>query len=327
VNLLCGAFLNTFSVSDVCLEVDFGDNKKLAGETFYSGGKRELVEGGAIFDDISFDRGTRACPITIRFSVDLVCQKGGNSVTISLTSPASNPFIVTTHENQWASAEGSLLNESLFKGSFERCAWPKFVNVFKALYLRVTRQLVPDVALNPSNIVRPLSVDEICYIYERLGRKDSFYKDTWNEFWKKIEECLRKVRFSKHVTEMWISGLIVGFFTRDQAEVTLAADPEGTFLIRFSETSAGSWVISFVGSNSSGRCIKHYLVSILELNSKISLAEFIVHQRHLTQVVKVSVNPVSLRLKPVRVAKDDAFGKFIPKVSEITEVPNHYDTY
>ena len=46
---------------------------------------------------------------------------------------------MTTHENQWAAAEGALFENFLFAESTS-VTWPLLANAFQLLYLRATRQ-------------------------------------------------------------------------------------------------------------------------------------------------------------------------------------------
>lgn len=90
-------------------------------------------------------------------------------------------------------------------------------------------------------------------------------RDAVQEFWKWFGKVLHILRHQKPVPELWsqvrqkktrfsfwfskaafIQGLIFGFISKEAAQDLLRGRPVGTFLIRFSEQSAGQFAVACV---------------------------------------------------------------------------------
>jgi len=56
---------------------------------------------------------------------------------------------------------------------------------------------------------------------------------------------------------LWLKGLIFGFISKEEAEEILQKQPQGTFLLRFSERSAGQFAVAYVKPVVD---VKHYLI-------------------------------------------------------------------
>lgn len=101
------------------------------------------------FQQLTFKKGTRLHLATLQFQQQVkVTETNGSVSSVHLESNATQPLIVTTHENQWAAAEGSLFENTVF-GAQMVVSWPELANWFQILYLRSTRQ-------NPERPHRPL---------------------------------------------------------------------------------------------------------------------------------------------------------------------------
>ena len=57
---------------------------------------------------------------------------------------------------------------------------------------------------------------------------------------------LHKIRYQRHICNLWTRGFICGFLSRDEVNAVLGNEKVGTFLIRFSERNAGAFVICYV---------------------------------------------------------------------------------
>ena len=280
--------------------------------------------------------------MTLKFKQQVkVSEMGGaasSAIAQHLESQASQPFIVTTHENQWAAAEGALFENTLFDEHMS-VSWPMLANAFQLLYLRATRQ-------ETAKPKRPLALEDLAYVHQKLGGRATIERSVWKDFWKWLEESLRKIRFAKHLCDMWLQGDIAGFINRTDTERLLADQPPGTFLVRLSDTSAGHFVISYSvdeaanngGSGNAGSAadastsstvagnkrIKHYLVTKDDTSTKKSLAEFMRNNPRLVYVLQVSVTTTNGKRAVSRVIKDKALKQFYGKEAG-TQIPMHYD--
>jgi hypothetical protein len=269
----------------------------------------------ANFEELTFDKGTRLQQVTVKFNQQIKVQGASGAASAEhLESNTSEPFIVTTHENQWAQAEGVLFEHTLFLQQMS-VPWPLFANAFQILYLRSTRQ-------ESESVKRPLCVEEFGYLHGKLGGKRAIERSAWNELWKKLQDCLRKIRFAKHLCEMWNEGAIAGFINRTDTERVLCNEPVGAFMVRFSDSTDGSFVISYVNDDKS---IKHYLVTEQDTSTKMSLAEFVRAHPRLVYLVKVGVHANTGLRTTHRELKETALSKYYGK-NKLVSVPSHYES-
>jgi hypothetical protein len=277
----------------------------------------ESHDNEANFEQLTFDKGTRLQQVMLKFNQHVKVQGAmGAASSEHLESNVSEPFIVTTHENQWAQAEGVLLERTLFAQQMS-VSWPLFANAFQILYLRATRQ-------DADSVKRPLCVEEFGYLHAKLGGKRLIERAAWADLWKKLQDCLRKIRFAKHLCEMWNEGAIAGFISRVDTERLLQNEPVGAFMVRFSDSADGSFVISFVLEEEGAKTIKHYLVTEQDTSTKKSLAEFVRAHPRLVYLIKVGVNSSTGLRSTSRELKDTALSKFYGK-GKVVATPSHYE--
>lgn len=315
------AIISDIGVVNVELMHDAGLSKTMSDVVMQNNSKKmvdgESHDNEANFEQLTFDKGTRLQQVTLKFNQKIKLQAGTTAAASEhLESNASEPFIVTTHENQWAQAEGVLLERTLFAQQMS-VSWPLFANAFQVLYLRATRQ-------EADKVKRPLCVEEFGYLHAKLGSKRTIERAAWSELWKKLQDCLRKIRFAKHLCDMWNEGAIAGFLNRVDAERLLQNEPIGAFMIRFSDSADGSFVISFVLDEDGAKTIKHYLVTEQDTSTKKSLAEFVRSHPRLVYLVKVGVNSLTGLRSTSRELKDTALSKFYGK-GKVVATPSHYE--
>ena len=65
---------------------------------------------------ISFKEGTRKNAVYLRFIMDISVNQAGQSVSGSIESENSNPFVVMTNQKQWEACERTLLLRDSFNG-------------------------------------------------------------------------------------------------------------------------------------------------------------------------------------------------------------------
>ena len=81
-------------------------------------------------------------------------------------------------------------------------------------------------------------------------------EDDANNFWQWFGLCLHTIRFKRHILSLWTQGSIFGFINKEESVRLLSSQPDGTFLIRFSESNPGVFGIAC----SSGQTIEHFHV-------------------------------------------------------------------
>mmetsp|Transcript_19515 Transcript_19515/g.33545 ORF Transcript_19515/g.33545 Transcript_19515/m.33545 type:complete len:693 (-) Transcript_19515:198-2276(-) len=284
--------------------------------------EKKMVDGASHdyevnFQQLTFKKGTRLHLATLQFQQQVkVTETNGSVSSVHLESNATQPLIVTTHENQWAAAEGSLFENTVF-GAQMVVSWPELANWFQILYLRSTRQ-------NPERPHRPLVLEDLAYLHRKLDNKLQIERSQWKEFWKWLEEGFRKIRFAKHLCDMWVDGLIAGFLNRTDVEALLADQIAGSFIVRLSDSSSGLFVISFVHEDEGENKIKHYLVTPEDTSTKKSLAEFMRLHPRLVYLLQVSCDSTNGTRTVTRVLKDTALHKFYSKTAPV-QVPTHYE--
>ena len=72
-----------------------------------------------------------------------------------------------------------------------------------------------------------LALEDLAYVHSKLGSRQKIERAVWKDFWKWLEEGLRKIRFAKHLCDMWTAGAIAGFINRADTERLLADQPPG----------------------------------------------------------------------------------------------------
>jgi len=229
----------------------------------------------ATFEDLRFPQGTRLKPVRLHFSVQLqFAQSAGTVGVVSADSEPSHPFVVLTNENQWDVAAGSLLQRDAF-GASDSCPWYHFANTLQIHYLKATRQ-------DCAHPQRPLSVSDLQYIHAiKFGKKPVILLREFERFWEWFGKVLHKIRHQRHLSSLWLKGLIYGFIPREAAEQLLRGLEAGTFLLRFSERIAGQFAVAYVKlGNNNVREVKHYLVKPEDIaGPNKTLADFLrVHE-------------------------------------------------
>lgn len=218
--------------------------------------------GTASFERLTFPRGTRVKCINMKFASKVAL----NGQQAHLQSDMSKPFIVMTNHGQSSMAGGRLFKKYTFNDKPE-IAWPAFANSLQLHYLQVTKQ-------DPMNPERPLSFDDLEYLHRtRFSNKSHVSQEDFNGFWEWFGTILRKISNNqKHMQDLWIKGMIYGFISRADADKLLASTQPGSFIIRFSETNAGQFVVVYKNSNGDSR---HCLITEESEKRNVSLANFL----------------------------------------------------
>eukprot|EP01101_Sappina_pedata_P011633 TRINITY_DN784_c0_g1_i1.p1 TRINITY_DN784_c0_g1~~TRINITY_DN784_c0_g1_i1.p1 ORF type:complete len:587 (+),score=172.38 TRINITY_DN784_c0_g1_i1:34-1761(+) len=235
-------------------------------------------------------------------------SKGPNGVGIGIgvISNISYPLIVITNESQWCEAAGKLVVSDAFAGQDE-VPWPVFANVLHHHFLKATRQ-------DSSKPMRTLTPHEIKSFHAKFfGRSDLVTQKQALVFWSWFGQVTQSIRFKRHINSLWYSGLIYGLITKDESISLLQAHPEGTFIIRFSESCGGLFAIAFVASNSANPSdrIKHYLVKAEDTGSQKTLPDFLHEKPALKFLLQLDIDSADGRL--VSTPKNEVLCQYFKK--------------
>jgi hypothetical protein len=210
--------------------------------------------GVAVFNDLKFQSGTFPNLVRIKFRVVLQVVIDNQTITRTIESVASKPFISMTNTgSQWKDAAGAWLKEDCFKDSFE-ITIQRFWNYFQKHFLMSTKQDI-------SNIRRPLYITDFDYMIKAKFKKPFAEKKMLNQkeyekFWDWVGPALKKVRYQKYLLWLFENGFLCAFVTGPEAEEQLINESNGTFMIRMSERLDGEFVISYKWQGS----VRHYLI-------------------------------------------------------------------
>lgn len=255
-----------------------------------------MNERRASFDQLTVNISTRMAPISVKFQT--LVSKGSFQSPVA-TAP-SFPFIVITNESQWFEAAGKLLVLDTFT-SGKNVYWPQFANTLHSHYLKATRQTSDE---------RPLYHFEFDYIHQRFFEgSDQVSEKQVGNFWAWFGQCLQTIRFKRYIANMWNSGIIFGFMTKDECNRVLAGQGLGTFLIRFSESLPGLFGVAYVSDDTKER-VKHCLIKNEDIGSNKSLAEFLRDKDQFQLLLRMSTQEVG---KILRTPKDVALQQYYSK--------------
>lgn len=283
---------------------------------------KNLENGIALFNELTFMTGTRKKTIRLRFKVAMRDSKGR---VVQVESNPTSPFVVETNAGiQWVDAEGALLRHETFLGQ-PQAHWFQFANTLQRRYLIATKQD----RLNP---IRPLSAFDLAWLYHaKFARNQVPHPDSritlkqFDDFWAWFGPMLHRIRYQRHLCALWTRGDICGFVSRADATQALETANPGTFIIRFSEQCAGAFAIAYVpiagldffaqdsnAENSNSR-VRHYLMQPDDVTgAKKTLADFLGRTRTFSQIVLIMTHPLRGRIyQPVD--KDSRLQEFYSK--------------
>ena len=133
---------------------------------------------------------------------------------------------------------------------------------------------------------------------------------TFWQWFNGVMDCTR----SKHVIQHWNDRAIIGFIGKNESQEKLLQKPNGTFLLRFSDSEIGGITIAWVYETESGvRQVWNLQPHTPKDLTIRSLADRVRDLEHLHYVVTYDDRMVS---------KDEIFGKYYSKTQQLPETPN-----
>lgn len=200
-----------------------------------------------------FLSGTRKDVAQFRFTTSV--QTNINDRIIEISTPLSRPFLVITNECQYADSSGILFMKDCFEHRWGKpmseIPWPFFANSVQHYFLKATRQ-------DLQKPIRGLSKRDLNYFHQVFFNSSmSIDRKSFQLFWDWFGKVIHKLRYQRHMSSLWVKGLVYGMLSRDGVWRFLQNQPVGTFVIRFSESNAGSIAIGYKAFDGS---IKNYLM-------------------------------------------------------------------
>uniref|UniRef100_A0A7S1VJ18 SH2 domain-containing protein n=1 Tax=Sexangularia sp. CB-2014 TaxID=1486929 RepID=A0A7S1VJ18_9EUKA len=236
----------------------------------------------------------------------------GTSLIVTLITQLMPPLAVVTHESQWVAATGAVLKAMLL----QRADWPTVsARVDELFRIEARLRQAPMTVSGPNAppLVRSLSADDISHFHARyFGGGDSVTEDQFKLFWKWFGGVMLLLRYRRHVAPMWHAGYIWGFTSRETLEAALTGAPEGTFIVRFSETHVSRFAVALA----TGGRIKHALV---EDSTARSLASYLGRETRFLHVLRIT--PDGLVATP----KADALQPFLGDEQGVSETFTGYE--
>lgn len=215
---------------------------------------------------LKLTQGTRRAKVHVLFALQIsITDSKGTKSSHLIESEISNPFVVITNESQWDATEEVLFKWDLFD-KYQEISYSYFCNVLQRHFILVTKQ-------DLSHPKRSLSLDDFDYIYEHYFKNVSRIKlQHVTTFWSWFGKTLKELKYQRYIKELWQNGLLYGCLQRKLVDCILQGQPNGTFIIRFSERHAGQFGIAYVKNDR----IKHYLVMPKDIaGAKKTLSDFL----------------------------------------------------
>ncbi|PVD35680.1 hypothetical protein C0Q70_02643 [Pomacea canaliculata] len=180
---------------------------------------------------------------------------GGNDLVFQVWT-LSLPVVVTVHGNQECNALATVLWDNAFsepgRQPFavpESVPWPKLGEQLCLKFRSATGRGLSDDNLNylASKIFGMASINVrfnftlVCAKYKETLRDRNF------TFWEWFYAVLKLTK--EHLKGPWCDGSIMGFVSKLQAQEWLNQKPNGTFLLRFSDSECGGITIAWIAES------------------------------------------------------------------------------
>uniref|UniRef100_UPI00358E64A9 signal transducer and activator of transcription 5B-like isoform X2 n=1 Tax=Myxine glutinosa TaxID=7769 RepID=UPI00358E64A9 len=187
---------------------------------------------------------------------------GGNELMFQVRT-MSLPMAVIVHGSQDNNAKATILWDNAFAepGRIpfqvpEKVLWPQLV---EALNSKLKSEVQSQRGLSEENIV---------FLAQKAFNSSAMHRDEFNNltitwaqfnreslpsrnftFWQWFDGVMELTK--RHLKQHWNDGAILGFVNKQQAQDMLLSKPNGTFLLRYSDSEIGGITIAWVADNPS----------------------------------------------------------------------------
>merc|ERR1712137_364911 len=311
VRLLSGAGTKYKNISKIKAQLVSEDNtwKKTTKPLDNDETSMDFYHRIATFHHLKVQVSTRMSAVYLKFGIQVQQENGVSPV---IQSHPSYPLIVITNESQWCEAAGKLVIMDSFAGHLEVC-WPQFANGLHHHFLKATRQN----AHRPARCIKP---HEFNFFKRKFfNNQDVITTQQAGRFWGWFGQVTQTLRFKRHISTLWFTGLIYGLISKEECNAALQNQEEGTFLIRFSESYPGLFGVAYVSDDPVDR-VKHYLVKPDDTGSQKTLPDFLRDKPQFIELYTLDTNTGQLG----SFAKDTVLGSFYSKSKWLDPQQNGY---
>lgn len=187
--------------------------------------------------ECTFSSGTRKDVAHFVFTVNISFANGASTDVVV----ESKPFIVITNECQYGDSLSVLFKYDTFlqQPGYEvrSIPWVYFANNLQRYFLSLLRR-------GKSKTNRELSPSDLMHINQKFCNGDTVSIEQCTDMWKYLEKVFHRIRYQRPILEIWSHGYILGFVGREFAESLVINFPDGSFVIRFSESKPESFAIT-----------------------------------------------------------------------------------
>uniref|UniRef100_A0A671NHT1 Signal transducer and activator of transcription n=1 Tax=Sinocyclocheilus anshuiensis TaxID=1608454 RepID=A0A671NHT1_9TELE len=211
---------------------------------------------------------------------------GGNELVFHVKT-LSLPVVVIVHGSQDNNATATVLWDNAFSEPGrvpfvvpDKVLWPQLC---EALNMKYKSEVHSD---------RGLSEDNLVFLAQKAFSSSSNNPEdycnmtiTWSQFnreslpgrnftfWQWFDGVIELMK--KHLKSHWNDGAILGFLNKQQAQDMLMSKPNGTFLLRFSDSEIGGITIAWVAENpnKAGKEHSKWLVKSTLMRTEMHLAK------------------------------------------------------
>ncbi|XP_075055516.1 signal transducer and activator of transcription 6 isoform X3 [Mixophyes fleayi] len=308
-----------------------GNNSTRTGTRMADDGTGEIENGRSVFE---ITQATRSCGAVFKNmllkKIKRCERKGSESVTEEkcailftaeinfsgstyIVQALSLPVVVIVHGNQDNNAKATILWDNAFSEIGRRPFYVEEKVPWKKMCHTLNMKFVSEVGtkheLSPEHFwfLAQKIFGENCIrlddLKERTVSWAQFNKEPLQErnftFWQWFDGVVELTR--KHLRDYWSDGLIMGFVSKQYLHKLLSNEPNGTFLLRFSDSEIGGITIAHV-LHGSGQIqnIQPFTAKDLQI---LSLGDRVKDLKQLTHLYQKG-------------RKDDAFEKYYKKVPD-----------
>lgn len=185
---------------------------------------------------------------------------GGNELVFHVKT-LSLPVVVIVHGSQDNNATATVLWDNAFSEPGrvpfvvpDKVLWPQLC---EALNMKYKSEVQSDRGLSEDNLVflaqkafssssnKPEDNSNVTITWSQFNRESLPGRNF--TFWQWFDGVIELMK--KHLKSHWNDGAILGFLNKQQAQDMLMSKPNGTFLLRFSDSEIGGITIAWVAEN------------------------------------------------------------------------------
>ncbi|TRY64753.1 hypothetical protein DNTS_017803 [Danionella cerebrum] len=185
---------------------------------------------------------------------------GGNELVFHVKT-LSLPVVVIVHGSQDNNATATVLWDNAFSESGrvpfvvpDKVLWPQLC---EALNMKYKSEVQSDRGLSEENLVflaqkafssssnNPEDYNNMTITWSQFNRESLPGRNF--TFWQWFDGVIELMK--KHLKSHWNDGAILGFLNKQQGQDMLMSKPNGTFLLRFSDSEIGGITIAWVAEN------------------------------------------------------------------------------